>query len=75
MSTQFQLASFLSSIAFMVVVGAGFIVILTLPILSKNPVYPIVILVVAGFIVSPLIGWIVASKILRLQVKSAVNKI
>ena len=48
MSTQFQLASFLSSIAFMVVVGAGFIVILTLPILSKNPVYPIVILVVAS---------------------------
>lgn len=67
MSTQFQLASFLSSIAFMVVVGAGFIVILTLPILSKNPVYPIVILVVAGLIVSPLIGWIVASKILRFK--------
>lgn len=67
MSTQFQLASFLSSIAFMVVVGAGFIVILTLPILSKNPVSPIVILVVAGLVVSPLIGWIVASKILRFK--------
>lgn len=69
MSTQMQMSLFLGSIAFMVLVGTGFIVILTVPALSANPVYPMIILAAVSFVVTPFIGWVVAGKIQNLQRK------
>ncbi|MFK4825657.1 hypothetical protein ACI0FM_12820 [Paenochrobactrum sp. BZR 588] len=69
MSTQMQMSLFLGSIAFMVLVGSGFIVILTVPALAKSPVYPMIILAAVSFIITPFIGWVVAGKIQSLQKK------
>lgn len=69
MSTQMQMSLFLGSIAFMVLVGSGFIVILTVPALAKNPTYPMIILAAVSFIITPFIGWWVAGKIQSLQKK------
>ncbi|MBK3745996.1 hypothetical protein G3A39_43400 [Paraburkholderia aspalathi] len=65
MSTNFQIASFLGSIAFIFFVGIGFIVILTVPELSRRPIYPMLFVAGASFILSPLAGWFVASQIQR----------
>lgn len=69
MSTQMQMSLILGSIAFVVMVGIGFIVILTVPALSKNPAYPMIILAAVSFVVTPIIGWFVAGKIQNLQKK------
>lgn len=64
MSTNFQLASLISSIAFVVLVGTGFIVVLTVPALAQNPVYPMLTAVGLALIITPVIGWLVAGRIL-----------
>ncbi|MGU3576487.1 hypothetical protein ACLBWZ_13190 [Brucellaceae bacterium C25G] len=69
MSTQMQISLFLGSIAFMVMVGCGFIVILTVPVLAQNPIYPMIIVAAISFVVTPFIGWVVAGKIQGIQKK------
>ncbi|MFC0244999.1 hypothetical protein ACFOLL_06690 [Falsochrobactrum ovis] len=65
--TKLQLASIISSIAFIVLVGIEFIVILTVPGLSQNPAYPMIWAVVISAIVTPIVGWFIASKIIKAQ--------
>ncbi len=65
MGSRFQLASIISSIAFIVLVGIGFIVILTVPTLSANPVYPMIIALVISAVITPVVGWLIASRILK----------
>lgn len=65
MGTRLQLASIISSIAFIVLIGVGFIVILTLPELSQNPAYPMIWAVVISAIITPIVGWLIASRIIK----------
>ena len=67
MGTRLQLASIISSIAFIVLIGIGFIVILTVPELSRNPVYPMIWAVVISAIITPVAGWVIASKIIKVR--------
>lgn len=63
MSTNFHLASLIGSIAFIVLVGTGFIFVLTMPALSQKPIYPMIVVVGAAAIITPLIGWWIAKRI------------
>lgn len=65
MGTKLQLASIISSIAFIVLIGMGFIVILTVPKLSQNPAYPMIWAVVISAIITPIVGWLIASRIIK----------
>ena len=65
MSTNFHLASMIGSIAFIVLVGSGFIVVLTVPSLTQKPIYPMLAVVSAALLITPVIGWYVATRIQR----------
>ncbi len=65
MGTRLQVAWIISSIAFIVLVGAGFIVILSIPELARQPIYPMLGTVVVGFVVTPIIGWFIASRMMK----------
>lgn len=65
MSTNFHLASMIGSIAFIVLVGSGFIVVLTVPSLAQKPIYPMLAVVCAALLITPVIGWYVATRIQR----------
>ncbi|HWD12016.1 hypothetical protein P8H26_01385 [Pseudochrobactrum sp. sp1633] len=63
MSTNFHLASLIGSIVFIVLVGSGFIVVLTVPALAQKPIYPMLIVVGTALLITPVIGWYVATRI------------
>ncbi|MGQ5718596.1 hypothetical protein [Rhizobiales bacterium] len=67
MSTNFHLASMIGSIAFIVLVGCGFIVVLTVPALSHKPIYPMLTVVGIALVVTPVIGWYVATRMQQLR--------
>jgi CDP-diglyceride synthetase len=67
MSTNFHLASMIGSIAFIVLVGSGFIVVLTVPALAHKPVYPMLAVVATALIITPVIGWYVAKSMQRIR--------
>lgn len=63
MSTNFHLASLIGSIVFIVLVGSGFIVVLTVPALAQKPIYPMLAVVGTALLITPVIGWYVATRI------------
>ena len=63
MSTNFHLASLIGSIVFIVLVGSGFIVVLTVPALAQKPIYPMLTVVGTALLITPVIGWYVATRI------------
>lgn len=63
MSIQLQLTALIGSIAFIVLIGMGFIGILVIPQLAAKPVYPMIIVIIASAIISPFLSWIIAAKI------------
>lgn len=67
MSTNFHLASMIGSIAFIVLVGCGFIVVLTVPALAQKPIYPMLAVVGVALLITPVIGWYVATRIQQLR--------
>lgn len=67
MSIQLQLTALIGSIAFIVLIGMGFIGILVIPQLAAKPVYPMIITIIASAIISPFLSWIIAAKIQKLK--------
>ncbi len=67
MSIQLQLTALIGSIAFIVLIGMGFIGILVIPQLAAKPVYPMIIVLIASAIISPFLSWIIAAKIQTLK--------
>ncbi|MBX8800795.1 hypothetical protein HBA92_08515 [Ochrobactrum sp. MR28] len=67
MSTNFHLASMIGSIVFIVLVGCGFIVVLTVPALAHKPIYPMLTVVGVALVVTPIIGWYVATRMQQLR--------